>query len=175
MVKEKEKKPIYQWCIKTTYFNEVMQLPKDVKIVSLSFEVGFSLKREVSVVPKALANLGVTYMRQPTASVEARGILSGKSRAQMKTTMQSICTELQLPIKHVRIIRMEVGTKEGTATFTRMTKKIEIGDGKTEMMKVLGIVRSDGDESNIINLCGAKKFVCKYDTQLVRTVICSEE
>ena len=65
-----------------------------------------------------------------------------------------------------------------TAYFTRMTKQMDTGDdNKTYRLKVLGLVKHDGDDkgmNNIIKLLTAKKVHCVYSVKPVTTVICSE-
>ena len=72
--------------------------------------------------------------------------------------------------------RLVLSYKDCTATFTRMTKKMQGDEGKTYSIKVLGLVVTEGTEKSaneIIKLLGAKKVHCKYSVQPVRTVICT--
>jgi hypothetical protein len=87
--KKKQQKPLFQWCIRETYVNEVLELSKEIDIDSLTFEIGFSLKRVVSTIPKALRELGVASLREPSASMEASGTLHGSRNAMMEQTRTS--------------------------------------------------------------------------------------
>ena len=179
MVKTKtHSKPLHQWCIRETYVNEVLGLPKELTIDSLTFEIGFSLKRVVSTIPEHLRELGVSSLREPSTSMEAFGTLQG-SRHKMTQYAKQICSELLLDVRHMRVRRLQVSLNGTTAYFTRMTKVMDTGaeDNKTYRLKVLGLVKhegSDKDMDNIIKLLTARKVQCQYSTKVVTTVLCSE-
>jgi hypothetical protein len=168
-------KQLFQFCILETYVNEVLDLSSDVTIEEVSFEVGFSLKRMVSKVTPDLAALGVTSMREPSASMEAVGKLTGK-RSSMLHDAKEICATLGLDYRHMRVKRLVVSCNGARSIFTRMTKKLVHGDeNKMKSVKVLGLVVTEGsekDSANLIKILGAKKVHCQYSTQPVRTVIC---
>lgn len=177
-VKKKAKsKPLFQWCIKETYVNEVLELPKDLNITSITFEIGFSLKRVVSTIPEALREMGVSSLREPSASMEAFGTLIG-SRAKMMANARAICRELQLDFRHMRVRRMTVAVNGTQAFFTRMTKNMDTGEeNKTHRVKVLGLVKFEGTETGmnkIVRLLTAKKIQCTYTPKTVMEVLCTE-
>lgn len=176
MVKKVKDKQLFQFCILETYVGEVLGLPEEVQIEEVSFEIGFSLKRVVSQVPLSLAKLGVTSMRQPSASMEALGKLTGKRNVMIRDA-QKICDELGLDYRHMRVKRLVVSYKDATSTFTRMTKKLaNEDDNKMRSVKVLGLVVTEGTEDSakaLIKTLGAKKVHCQYSTQQVRTVVCT--
>ncbi len=171
-------KPLFQWCIRETYVNEVLDLPKDIDIEKVSFEIGFSLKRVVSAIPKHLRALGVTSLREPSTSMEAFGVLEPSSRTALARDAKTICRELQLDFRHMRVRRMVVSYKGTKAFFTRMTKNMDIGaEDKTRQIKVLGLVKHEGtddDLKQIIKTLTAKKIHCVYSVKPVTTVVCSE-
>ena len=169
-----EATPIMQYCIKSHFFDEVMKLPEAVKIVELVFETGFAMKRMSEPITTKLADHGVTAMRKTDPSMEVEGKLTG-TRNKMKTDIKAICDETGLNPKTVRVRRLVIDVKENQGHFARMTKMVPAGeDGKPRRLTVLGLLRWDGDENAIAKACSAKKFNCKYDTQIVRTVICEE-
>lgn len=175
--KKLRNKPHFQWCIKQTYVNELMGVSKDLSIDELTFEIGFSLKRVVSKVPTHLSELGVTSLREPTASMEAQGILQG-SRSRVTQFAKQICHELQLDYRHMRVRRMQVSHNGTVAHFTRMTKQMDTGeDDKTIQVKVMGLVKHDGTDKgvqDILKLLVAKKVHCVYSTKPMTTVLCTE-
>ncbi len=169
-------KIITQHCIKNHFFNEVMELPKDVKIISLQFEVGFAIKRLSRPVPTKMSDLGVTAVRQSDPSVEIEGRLVG-TRTSMKSAIKDICDKYDLKTNTVRVKRMQVATgkdDKNLGVFHRMTKMIPDDEGKTRRNTVLGLVKWDGSETGIANACRTNSFSCKYDIQTIRTVICEE-
>jgi len=175
MVTKAKDKPLFQFCIFETYVNEVLGLPKELQIDELTFQVGFSLKGVIQQVPLNLLQLGVTYMREPSVSMEAQGLLAGK-RTHIKASAQEICKVLSLDYRHMGVRRMQVSYKDVTATFTAMTKQMEGAEGKTLRTKVLGLVVTEGTEESvkqILKLLGAKKVHCKYSVQPLRTVVCT--
>ena len=174
MVKQKSK-PLFQFCIFETYVNEVLALPKEIQIDEITFGVGFSLKGVVKNVPAQLAELGVTYMREPSVSMEAKGTLTGK-RKHMEKCGVDICHHLSLDYRHMRATRVIMSYEDVTTTFTRMTKKMAGKEGMTYHARVLGLVVTEGSEASadkIIKVLGAKKIHCQYSVQPVRTVICT--
>lgn len=169
-------KVITQHCIKSHFFDEVMKLPATVKIIAINFELGFSIKRMSQVIPEAMANAGVTYICQSDPSLEITGRLTG-SRAKMKRDVATICRRAGLDQKTVRVKRMEVATGAGdkhSGVFHRMTKKLAGPDDKVERHVVLGLIKWDGDEKAIARACSTNKYKCKFDTQVIRTVLCEE-
>ena len=169
-------KVIIQHCIKSHFFNEVMGLPPAVKIIAINFEVGFAIKRMSQVIPQKMADAGVTYICKSDPSLEISGRLTG-SRSKMKLDVMLICKETGLNPNTVRVKRMEVAVGAGDVNmgvFHRMTKKIAAADDKIERHVVLGLIKWDGDENAIARACSAKKYKCKYDTQLIRTVLCEQ-
>ena len=169
-------KTITQHCIKSHFFNEVMDLPKDVKIISIQFEVGFAIKRLSRPVPTKMVGLGVTAVVQSDPSVEITGRLTG-SRTSMKSAIVDICKQYDLKTNSVRVKRMQVASgknDKNMGVFHRMTKMIPDDEGKAKRNVVLGLVKWDGSETDVANACNTNPFSCKYDIQTVRTVICEE-
>jgi len=170
-------KPLYQWCIRETYVNEVLGLPKELTIDSITFEIGFSLKRIVSEISDGLRELGVSSLREPSASMEAMGTLHG-ARSKLGQNAKQICSELSLDYRHMRVRRLMVSHGGTTAYFTRMTKNFDTGeDDKTRQVKVMGLVKHEGDDKGlekIIKLLTAKKVKCLYSSKMVTTVVCTE-
>lgn len=167
-----------QWCIKETYLNEVLAaMPKELSIDRITFEVGFSLKRIVSNIPQRLRNLGVTYLREPSASMEAQGVLVG-SRGVIEAKAQEICKTLGLDYRRVRVRRMQLSYKGTRVFFTSMCKTMDTGDdNRTYKLRVLGFVKAEGTQAGtdaILDLLTAKKFKCQYSIQTLTTVLCSE-
>jgi len=177
MKKKKQRSPLYQWCIKETYVSEVLSLPSELTIDSITFEIGFSLKRTISTIPDSLKQLGVSSLREPCASMEAMGTLHG-SRTKLTSNAKDICKALSLDYRHMRVRRLMVSYKGTTAYFTRMTKNMDTGaEDKTQRIKVLGLVKHDGTDvgiNAIIKLITAKKINCVYSVKPITTVICSE-
>lgn len=167
-------KVITQHCIKSHFFNEVMKLPEDVTITSIVFECGFAIKRQSQQIPVALAGCGVSAIRKSDPSMEVEGKLTGK-RSRMIKDIATICKELDLKTNTVRVKRMTLTVGNDLGVFQRMQKMLpsETND-KLKRVTVLGLVKWDGDEVKIANTCNAKAFKCKYDTQIIRTVICEE-
>ena len=89
-----------------------MQLPKDVNIESIIFEVGFAIKRHSQPIPTLLSGHGVTAIRKSDPSVEVDGKLTG-TRAGMKSCVGVICKSLDLKANTVRVKRMTVTTNKG--------------------------------------------------------------
>jgi hypothetical protein len=169
-------KIIIQHCIKSHFFNEVIKLPASVKIIAINFEVGFAIKRMSQVIPQSMADAGVTYICKSDPSIEINGRLTG-TRARMKLDILSICKDAGLNPNTVRVKRMEVATglrDKHQGVFHRMTKKLAGPDDKVERHVVLGLIKWDGDESVIAQACSTKKYKCKFDTQMIRTVLCEE-
>lgn len=181
MAKAKNKavtrKPLFQWCIRETYVDEVLGLDKGLSIDSLTFEIGFSLKRVVSAIPSNLRTLGVSSLREPSTSMEAFGTLHG-ARSKMIGNAKSICSNLSLDFRHMRVRRLQLSMNGTTAFFTRMTKNFDMGeDNNTKRIKVMGLVKYEGDEkgmNHIIKALTARKLKCVYSVKPVTTVICSE-
>lgn len=166
-------KVITQHCIKSHFFDEVIKLPVGVKIIAVNFEVGFAIKRMSQVVPERLVEAGVTYICKSDPSLELNGRLTG-TRAQMKQAAALICEAAGLNPKTMRVKRMEVAVGKNIGVFHRMTKKIPAADDKVERHVVLGLIKWEGDENAIARACSTKPYQCKFDTQLIRTVLCSE-
>lgn len=169
-------KVITQHCIRSHFFDEVMKLPASVKIISINFEVGFSIKRMSQVISKKMADAGVTNICKSDPSVEIAGRLTG-SRARMKVDVDTICKEAGLNPKTVRVKRMQVAVganDKNMGVFHRMTKKIPAADDKVERHVVLGLIKWDGDEKAIARACATNPYKCKFDTQIIRTVLCEE-
>lgn len=169
-------KVIIQHCIKSHFFDEVMKLPTAVKIIAINFEVGFAIKRMSQVIPQKMADAGVTYICKSDPSLEINGRLTGR-RARMKLDVNTICKGAGLNPNTVRVKRMEVAVGAGDKNqgiFHRMTKKLAGPDDKVERHVVLGLIKWDGDESSIARACSTKKYKCKFDTQLIRTVLCEQ-
>jgi len=169
-------KVIIQHCIKSHFFEEVMKLPPSVKIIAINFEVGFAIKRMSQVIPKKMADAGVTYICKSDPSLEISGRLTG-SRSRMSLDAHTVCKLAGLNPKTVRVKRMEVavGAKDkNQGVFHRMTKKLAGPDDKVERHIVLGLIKWDGDESAIARACATKKYKCKFDTQIIRTVLCEQ-
>lgn len=164
--------PITQQCIKKHFFSEVMLLPKEVKIISINFEVGLSMKRMSVPVSSALTELGVTAIRNADPSVEVDGRVVG-SRKQMKEALNTITSSLGLNVNTVRVRRMTVEVGKNIGVFYRMNKKLPDGD-KVKRMTVLGLVKWTGDETAIANACHTNVYKCTYTTQMIRTVLCEE-
>lgn len=171
------RKPLYQWCIRETYVNEVLELPKELTIDAITFEIGFSLKRIVSTIPNSLRELGVSSLREPSASMEASGTLHG-SRSKLLSNAKGICSNLSLDYRHLRAKRLQISLNGTTAYFTRMTKTFDTGeDNKTKQVKVMGLIKHEGTDKgmdSIIKLLTAKKVHCLYSNKMVTTVICNE-
>lgn len=168
-----EPKVITQYCIKGHFFNEVMELPDDVKIVQIQFEVGFAIKRLSQPIPLALAKCGITAIRKSDPSLEVEGRLTG-ARSSMLTNINAICKAIELKRNTVRVKRMVVKVGENEGVFHRVQKLIPGDDNKVSRRTVLGLVKWNGDEEAIAAACNANAFQCKYDTQMIRTVLCDE-
>jgi len=170
-------KPLYQWCIRETYVSELEKLPKELTVEGITFEIGFSLKRVVSTIPAKMRELGVVSLREPTASMEAYGLLTG-SRSTLFANAKEICKELHLDYRHMRARRFIVSLNGTKAYFTRMTKAMDTGEeNKTHRIKVMGLVKVEGSDANvnkIIQLLTAKKIHCTYSVKPITTVICTE-
>jgi hypothetical protein len=169
-------KPITQYCIKSHFFNEVIKLPKEVKIVSINFEIGWAMKRMSQNIPQNMAGCGVTYACKTDPSMEVTGKLVG-SRKNMSDCIDLICAHYGLNPKTVRVKRMEVATGNNDkhlGVFHRMTKKITGDDGKISQIRVLGLIKWDTDEIAIARAVQAHPYKCKFTTQAVRTVMCEE-
>ena len=166
-------KTITQHCIKARFFEEVMKLPTEVKITSIDFDLGFTMKRLSEPVPSVLINAGVTALRKTTPSVEVTGRLTG-TRTSMTKHVKTICDKLELKTNTVRVRRMTVQVGKNVGVFVRMTKKIPYSDEKLRRTTVLGLVKWEGSEAAIAKACNTNKFKCKYDVQTIRTVICEE-
>lgn len=169
-------KPITQYCIKSHFFNEVIKLPTDVKILSINFEIGWAMKRMSQSIPTQQASNGVTYACKTDPSMEVSGKLVG-SRASMKTCIDDICAHYGLNPNTVRVKRMEVAVGKNdkhTGVFHRMTKKVTGDDGKISQIRVLGLIKWDADEIAIAKAVQAHPYKCKFTTQAVRTVMCEE-
>ena len=166
-------KVITQHCIRSYFFDEVMRLPEEIKIVSVQFEVGFAIKRLSQPVPKAMALCGVSTIRKSDPSVEVEGKLVG-TRAQMSTKITDVCKTLSLKKNTVRVKRMvvKIGANEGV--FHRMQKMIPGDDNKVARRTVLGLVKWTGSETIIAKACHTNVFKCQYSTQIIRTVLCEE-
>lgn len=174
MVKPREVE-VFQFCLLETYVDEVLTLPKEINIEELCFRVFFSVKKTHTSVPADLAELGVTSMNEPNTKMEVRGKLGG-SRASIKRNLTAICEKLGLDARHAYIERMAVSTPKGDARFTRMTKKLPGGKkGEPTRTPVLGLVGDSMDKANveIMKLVGAKKVLCKFHVEQVRTMTCS--
>ena len=167
-------KSITQHCIRGHFFNEVMKLPAAVKIKEITFETGFAMKRMSEPITTKMEGHGVTYLSKTDPSMEVGGKLVG-TRDSMKKSIKEICSEYGLAQNTVRVRRMVVAVGKNEGTFTRLSKKLPDGDeGKLRRVTVLGLMRWDGNENEIAKACSTNKFKCKYDTQIVRTVICQE-
>ena len=169
-------KVIIQHCIKSHFFNEVIKLPTAVKIIAINFEVGFAIKRMSQTIPKKMADAGVTYICKSDPSLEISGRLTG-SRSRMSLDVNTICKIAGLNPNTVRVKRLEVAVGVGDknqGVFHRMTKKLAAADDKVERHVVLGLIKWDGDENAIARACSTKKYKCKFDTQIIRTVLCEE-
>jgi len=157
--------------------SELLKLPKDLTFESITFEIGFSLKRTVTTIPPALRSLGVSSLREPTTSVEAYGTLTG-SRATIESNVKEICRSLHLDLRHMRSRRFIVSYGSTKAHFTRMTKLMDTGeDNKTHRLKVMGLVKHEGTDKEmdkIISLLTAKKIHCTYSVKPLTTVVCTE-
>jgi len=176
MVKVKEERPLFQWCIVENKLQEVLTIDKDLTIEELTFEVGMTFRTMVTRIPPTLTALGVTSMREPSTTVAASGLLSG-ARATIARNAREICKELALDLRHMRVRRLRLAYKGSTVSFTRTTKKMDIGEGKTEQIKVLGVIVTDGTEkavSTIMKKLNANKIHCKYSVQTTKSVICSK-
>ena len=169
-------KVIIQHCIKSHFFSEVMTLPTEVKIIAINFEVGFAIKRMSQTIPQVMADAGVTYICKSDPSLEINGRLTG-SRTKMKSDVATICKAAGLNPNTVRVKRLEVAVGAGDKNmgiFHHMTKKLAGPDDKVERHVVLGLIKWDGDENAIARACSTKKYKCKFDTQIIRTVLCEE-
>lgn len=168
-----KQKAVVQHCIRSHFFDEVMRLPNAVKITSIFFEVGFAIKRLSQPVPTALVNRGVTAIRKSDPSVEVDGRVTG-SRKKMTADVRTICNALRLNTNTVRVKRMTVQVGKNIGVFHRMQKVVPEGD-KMSRKTVLGLVKWEGNENEIAKACNTNKFKCRFDTQVIRTVICEEE
>lgn len=166
-------KVITQHCIKSHFFDEVMKLPKAVKILSVQFEAGFAIKRLSQPVSATMNGWGVTAIRKSDPSVEVEGRLSG-ARAAMKANILAITGALRLKSNTVRVKRMVVSVGKNIGTFHRMQKLIPGDDNKISRKTVLGLVKWEGSEKAIAKACHTNPFNCKYTTQVIRTVLCEE-
>ena len=169
-------KVITQYCIKSHFFDEVMKLPTAVKIIAINFELGFAIKRMSQVIPQKMSDNGVTYICKSDPSLEIAGRLTG-SRSSMKTAVLAIAKDAGLNPKTVRVKRMEVAVganDKHQGIFHRMTKKLAGPDDKIERHVVLGLIKWDGDEKTIAKACTTNAYRCKFDTQVIRTVLCEE-
>jgi hypothetical protein len=92
----------------------------------------------------------------------------------MNQALAVICEASALSSKTVRVKRMEVAVGKNVGVFHRMTKKLPAADDKVERHVVLGLIKWDGDENAIAKACSTKPYQCKFDTQLIRTVLCNE-
>jgi len=176
MVKVKEEKPLFQWCIVENRVQEVLAIDKDLTIEELTFRVGITFRTMATRIPPTLAALGVTSLREPSTTLEASGMLSG-ARSAIARDAREICKELSLDIRHMRVQRLRLEYKGSVVSFTRTTKKMDIGDGKTEQIKVLGVVVTDGTKNaieTIMKKLNANKVHCKYSVQTIKSVICSK-
>lgn len=165
-------KVITQHCIKSHFFEEVIRLPKEIKIVNIVFEVGFAIKRLSQPVPAKLEGCGVRAIRKSDPSVEVDGQLAG-SRKHMAECVHTICNSLGLKANTVRVKRMTVDVGKNRGVFHRMQKLMPEGE-KVTRKTVLGLIKWDGSEVAIAKACHTKPFMCTYTTQLVRTVLCEE-
>ena len=168
-------KDLFQYCILENYVTEVLALPKSVCIEQITFSIGFSLKGIVTNVPKELAQLGVTYLREPTASMEAQGILVG-TRKEMYTNAVEICKRLSLDVRHMRVKRLVISYKGNKFSFVRMTKIMAGDDNNTQRIKVLGLTvtkATDKEINAVVKELNAKKVQCRYDVKTVQTVLCT--
>jgi hypothetical protein len=168
-----ENKTMVQYCIKSHFFDEVIKLPEEVRIVSLQFEVGFAIKRLSQPIPLALVKCGITAIRKSDPSLEVEGRLTG-SRASMVTAVNSICKAIELRRNTVRVKRMVVKVGDNEGVFHRMQKKLRGDDSKVHRVTVLGLVKWTGDEEEIVQACNANPYHCKFDTHVVHTVLCDE-
>ena len=167
-------KPQSQWCLKTTYFDEIMALPDTVEIEALSFIVGVTMKSHAKQIPATLKKLGVTYLRETAVSLESQGRFENMSRADMIKNITKICNSLGLKYSTVRVRSMNVKVGNDTAIFRITTKAMHPEEDKRKKLKVLGMSSHTGNANNIISAISATKFQCTFDVVPIRTVICSE-
>lgn len=176
-MKKKDTK-LFQYCIREHRIEEVLQIDKDITIEELTFEVGMSYRRMNRAIPPALRELGVTLIREPAMTIEAGGLLSG-ARSTIKRNALTICKELGLDVRYMRVKRLRVSWKNDHMTFTRLSKNMAKPDGAgTERVPMLGLVLRDDlnpkSVNEVIKRLGADKINCKYDVTTFRTVICSK-
>jgi hypothetical protein len=167
-------KPINQYCIKGHFLEEILGcIPEKVKIDEVAFEVGFAIKRMTISASSSLKAKGVTSVRSTEPSVEVEGKLYG-SRKQILSNAKDICSAYSLNPKTVRIKRMLVSCNGNTGVLHRMTKMIPDKE-RVRRVAVLGLVKWEGDEKALASSLTASTFICRYDTQIVRIVLCEEK
>lgn len=170
-------KPVTQFAINGHFFQEIMQLPKQVNIVELRFELGFAIKRHSMPIDPTMAGYGVTGLRRTEPSIEVDGLLKG-TRDNMKKCAKAICEEYGQRLECMRVKRLKVTVNNKEGTFNRTTKLLPVGDeGKIQRRRVLGLDKWEGGpagEKLIAKGCSASEYSCKYSTQVVRTVVCDE-
>lgn len=172
--------PLHQWCINEVTVQGVLTLPPAVTLEEISFDIGFALKRTATTIQPALRELGVTYLRENSPSMEAQGMLSG-ARTTIKRNAQEICRVLQLEYARMRVRRMKVSHNGVNAVFTAMTKQMPSGEGQRngtlERVKVLGLVlaqnQTEAEVARLVRAIAADRVNCRYSVQPVHMVICT--
>jgi hypothetical protein len=151
-----------------------MKLPEAVKIESVNFEVGISIKRHALPITAELKALGVRYIRESLPSMEVEGQLKCKTREEYVNKINALCESVRMKPETVRVKFMNVRIGANTAVLSRTRKTTKEGGG-TKQVTVLGIFEHTGNLNQIVKTLNAGKFVCKYELTTIRTVICSGE
>lgn len=173
MGKLKPQEDITQWCLKSHFFDEVMKLPKEVKIEKIRFELGSTMKKHSLPIPPNLKKLGVSYMRESHPSFEVEGTFEFPKRADYEKAADELCTEVNMKRNTLRVKRLVLSVKGNRGVFARTSKTIK-GEEKSERKTVLGMFEWEGNANEIAKALSAGKFACKFEKHTVTSVFCEE-
>ncbi len=164
-----------QFCIDGYLVEEVLGLlPKGIKIFGAKVVVGSGFSKCKTQIPNRLRKYGLQSLRTHIPTYEGDLVFDEVSKQTIKDSINGVCDALNL--KNERAYFKYLTLSNGTAVgkFERTTK--EIRPDETDLRKkltVLGLTDGEGKIQGLIADISAKKYSCKIQEVVVRTVICS--
>lgn len=171
---KKQASALTQHCIEAHYVDELLEIPDEVKIESVQWEIGEMHKKNQIKVPNKLKLLGVNYMRQLHATQHLEGTFEDCSRDEIRRRMQMICKETGHNPKRFRVRYAKIAVEGAEATFKRVQKELRPTQDLRQKVKVLGLSTHTGNINKLLRAVSAKKFTCQIDYVTTRTVVCSK-
>lgn len=167
---------VTQICIEAHYIDELLnEVPSDVEIVSISWQVGSHHKSHKLPIPSKLAKLGVGHMRKLTEELNVEGVFRNLTRDEISRNVDIICKETGHRRSAVRVSRCVLQYKKELASFERVIKNVQPKNtGKTHKVRVLGLTTPASQASRLMIALSAKKYSCSFSEVKVKQIICNK-